>query len=469
MNKHYNSSKSKQWLPKSALILCLLLLVSVGAMAQDRTRALSILKAKKNAQKGQAATARLTKARKGITFRAGGPVRPALAQVYSADGSTWQLEEKVDLTYYLDGRVKEEVVSDATSNTPLERVTYKYNTHGEVTEELEYYWSGNAWELTFGDRTVETFENGRLTEINEQFYNSSGWETGQKFTFTYSATGVLESETSSFWNGTEMVPNFKVLYTFEAANQPPTSMLVQTWDSESWETLFRIGSITWPAGGVPITQYKDIVLGEEALPVTYTAEMGLGTAWFPVFRQKITSGANGSFVATTEEFNGFTWDPDMKTTVTYDSHGNRTLYEIAEYDETAWVIEDGEKHIFTYTGDNLTEDIVQEWDEEAGTAGAYVNDERIVYSNFQTITSSKETLARNVEVYPNPVAGKFAIKTDQAAGAHVRVTNLSGQTLLSTTLKTTAQEFDIAHLPAGTYILQIQSKAGLRTQKVVKL
>ena len=67
-----------------------------------------------------------------------------------------------------------------------------------------------------------------------------------------------------------------------------------------------------------------------------------------------------------------------------------------------------------------------------------------------------------VSVHPNPFhnAVHFRVQTDWQESLQVHLFDLSGRLLAEKTIDPKATEWDLEHLPAGVYLLQIQNQSG---------
>lgn len=69
-------------------------------------------------------------------------------------------------------------------------------------------------------------------------------------------------------------------------------------------------------------------------------------------------------------------------------------------------------------------------------------------------------------IFPNPANGSFTIVQQGNAFNKAKLLNLMGQLVAVQTLHSGNNFFDIAHLPAGIYMLQLTGEAGVETQKL---
>ncbi|MGA0555278.1 M4 family metallopeptidase [Larkinella sp. VNQ87] len=91
--------------------------------------------------------------------------------------------------------------------------------------------------------------------------------------------------------------------------------------------------------------------------------------------------------------------------------------------------------------------------------------------NVLAVTGLEPTWADAMKVYPNPMTTSLTVSLP--AGEHletVTLTNASGATLVQQAIKNRAHEttLDTSQLPAGFYVLKVQTAKGLAHRKVVK-
>ncbi|MBC6611301.1 T9SS type A sorting domain-containing protein [Hymenobacter sp. BT507] len=93
-------------------------------------------------------------------------------------------------------------------------------------------------------------------------------------------------------------------------------------------------------------------------------------------------------------------------------------------------------------------------------------DGTFAYSPIAAITNTEA--AREMSFYPNPVRDVLHISANESlVGARVIVTDLTGRTLLTSTLDAT-NSVSLSTLRTGTYLVTIETKAEKVTRKVVK-
>ena len=72
-------------------------------------------------------------------------------------------------------------------------------------------------------------------------------------------------------------------------------------------------------------------------------------------------------------------------------------------------------------------------------------------------------------IYPNPSKEKFGVRSSEfVEGSSIKVFNVFSEELLSQTLESNNQNFDISHLSSGIYFVCVESEKGKRIIKLVK-
>ncbi|MER2997219.1 T9SS type A sorting domain-containing protein [Pontibacter populi] len=102
----------------------------------------------------------------------------------------------------------------------------------------------------------------------------------------------------------------------------------------------------------------------------------------------------------------------------------------------------------------------------------YAEDGEKTYSRIVSV-NAKENGPVKITAYPNPGHGKLYLTSATIKGAaNLVLTNLNGKIILSKTIVLSAiepTEIDMQHLPAGVYIIQLQSSAGRQTIRLAHL
>ncbi|MGV3538899.1 MAG: T9SS type A sorting domain-containing protein [Rufibacter sp.] len=461
MTKLYCNLPSKRFWQKLLVLGGLLLVLVASGLAQSKKAKSAFISRRGNLILDS--SSRLKASGPSTLRDHASDLRATSAQYYEFENNQWVQVVNVALSYYPTGKIKEFVMTDVSGGVVLEKETYQYNAAGEVIEYLAYERVGNALVVQDGTKILETFTSGRLTEVVEQMWNTSsaagGWVNEEKTVYTYNAAGVKLDEIDSSWNGDNWEAEEKRVYEYATAGQPATTILLQEMVGGAWVDSERMINLTWdsraPEGGL----------------ANYTLQEKDGSNWVNSERQTMTFGANGSYVLITESYDAGQWVQAGKLTLEYDSHQNMTLFKIESPEGQGVSINAAVKSIITYNSNgNMTEIVNQEWDEDSGTAGGFVNEDRYVFSNFQSVLSAKEDLQVDLRVYPNPTDGQLVVNLKNKAGVTVELVSLTGEVLFKKPLEAgSAQQINLSALPAGNYIMRVYSKSGVHTQKIVKL
>jgi len=94
------------------------------------------------------------------------------------------------------------------------------------------------------------------------------------------------------------------------------------------------------------------------------------------------------------------------------------------------------------------------------TDGEYALAIRNGYSGISKLTESSFT------VFPNPSSGMVNLNFNSPFNGDVKVTDISGKVLVHKKVKTSELELNLKHLSAGTYIVTVQGKSGMASQKI---
>ncbi|MBC3541739.1 T9SS type A sorting domain-containing protein [Rufibacter sediminis] len=397
--------------------------------------------------------------------------QPRNAQEFSWNETTnaWGLGYLHAYTFNTAGLLVEDHVTQA-DNSNFARFVTAYDSHDNLTEDLQYYWEGGAWLLYNGYKEAYTYDNDQLTQAISEFHKNGVWSNSIKRVFNYNPEGHLVDITEYGWDINAWVVEDRTVFEYAAGSNQPASITYQEWDENAWVNSERETDLVWH-------NFDDVDLSNEDTWqfVTDTYQEWRNNAWVNVMKQTTAYQTSGSFVTVAEEWENGGWRQAYRFSETLNDKGNLTLRVEETWKNGAWVVENGFKYNRTYDSNgHMSEVVFQRWEpaSEGSSQGTYVNQDRYVYSNFQVVLASGDELVPSAwRVYPNPTVNSFSVKMEQNSGGTATVVSLTGQTLFTVTLAKTAeeQEINIAHLPSGTYLLQIVSKAGVRSQKIVKL
>ncbi|GAA4312158.1 T9SS type A sorting domain-containing protein [Nibribacter koreensis] len=470
MENYYKKNVANSYWHKILVLGILFLALALTSLAQGKKTSRAHQAAKKGAALRKDASQRVGLSNLS-SRRTGDPVRrPQNAVSYSWGSNGWNENYKYTYTYNASGQVTQEITTAGSSNTNQTKTTFAYDpATKQLTEYLFYYWQNGAWALQYGNKSILTVTNNRVSQEIYQSYEEGTWKNVEKENYSYDAAGKpVEILYYEMENG-NWVPEEKTIIEYAGGSALPTTVTEQEWSGSAWVNDEREVNMVWDeASKASTTHWRDWnVIASEY-------QEFVNGAWVNVDKRSTAFQDNGSYIETWYEWVNNAWVIDSRDVVVFDAKGNETLnqYEIRE--NNAWVINWGMKYLHTYNSTNdITETIMQMYDTDPSnsTYKTYVNAERYVYSNYQTILSARKELELAHVVYPNPVQDRISIKLDNMAGGTLHVISLTGQKMLIAQLSRTSalQDIRVDNLPAGNYILQIHAEGNVRTKKIVKL
>ncbi|WP_420575043.1 T9SS type A sorting domain-containing protein [Kordia sp.] len=107
-----------------------------------------------------------------------------------------------------------------------------------------------------------------------------------------------------------------------------------------------------------------------------------------------------------------------------------------------------------------------------GVAGIYFDFNAPVITNtfeteFVEPLSVGEVSGINVKIYPNPVTDILYITLDRSEATTIKLLDVQGKQILSTTENSNAIEFDVSNVKSGVYFLKLNSNTAQFTKKII--
>jgi hypothetical protein len=90
-----------------------------------------------------------------------------------------------------------------------------------------------------------------------------------------------------------------------------------------------------------------------------------------------------------------------------------------------------------------------------------------IYKRFYLVKGQPSDGDSPVQIFPNPVSRQFNVGFKTSDGANVSISNINGIEVKKVFLYESGQ-IDINDLPAGVYLVKVQTKLGIVTNKIVK-
>jgi hypothetical protein len=386
--------------------------------------------------------------------------KPGNSQDYDHNGTTWVHVSNSKYFYNSAGKLTSKQSKDPNTNLDLTKTEITYDTIGNQTSYLDYQWQNNAWSLVSGghDSLVYDAHYNILVTFNK--YLNNGVLEREKMENTYDANDHKIEEVRSKWINGAWVPIDRTLTTF--ANGLITDIIRQIYQGSAWKNSEKETHSGWNIPNVRPASF-----------IQYTFNQA-SNQWVPATRSNITLTTNGGYVTIIELFQNNAWVNSNRWTAYYNTRGNFTGYLSEMFTNGAWTYFFENQFLFTY---NSTFDITEKISRWPNTQVApSVDQHKAVYSTFQYFTrvlgtSEVQDANLTVSIFPNPAQDILHIDLAENANSlqKATITDLTGKTVLNQTFKAAGQnQLNVAKLPAGIYLLNLETEKGNVVKKFVK-
>jgi|GEM_PF-3393105 hypothetical protein len=326
--------------------------------------------------------------------------------IYNTDGSLAECHTEtlqgslpigiLIMNYNANGKMTEKArwakVSGSSQLLPYEKETYSYDANNNV---IEYTWyDGDRLSVPASyipiTRKKYTYSVGTLTEILQEYYNSSGmWDAAMRTTYIYHTSTTMEELTEQS-HGTNWQYLSRLLHTLDG-NKNIVSSLRQEYISSNWEN-------------------------DNEHAYSYDA---------------------GSNMLSHEELRwaGSTRTPVNKTEYTYNSDNNMLTSLKKMWDGAAYVVKEGSAATYNYYG-------------------------------FPTGVDNAPSVQEEIDVYPIPASNTLHINMAATDSYHAYLYDATGKLAKTVSVKGLCT-IDVQDLPAGNYVLQVNTNGNVTSRKVV--
>ncbi len=392
-----------------------------------------------------------------------------LTEMYT-NANTGDTTEQYVNTYDAHGRQTKRVhqlwITGSWENDQQEY--WEYDDFDNMTIHLFYYWQGGSWYPNAGEKYVYTYDiNNNITEKIQQnwIHSSSVWENLTKYMYSYDINGYLIERIYQYWNGSSQIWITSSKYTYIAnASGVVFERLLQGWDNVNavWVDSEKHINIVWHNWTGDFDE-SDIE--------SYTALHYSNGFWENYFRINITYDAFGGSVKIRESWFNSNWINSYRETQSYDEHGNFLGWQTEYWINNVWIIDMGSKYFLTYSGNDLTQSIMQEWDH---VWQQWENQTKEEYSDFVTIEGIDENaiLSASINLYPNPARGilNLEVKNMDKEDLSIEIVNLNGQVIFSKQFNNTGQlvnKIDVSNYSKGIYFVKVKNANELKVGKII--
>lgn len=322
-------------------------------------------------------------------------------------------------------------------------------------------------------KTIKFFNGFQKTELahNKKSYMwqnfSASWEMVSESIYEYNAKGQITKETIFDQNAMPMMRSLRT-YDSVSANQEIithlsynvdlkfyenksqeiitkennviSEIIYKTWDGSAWQNESAEGYDYNQNGEISSVIIVRWIDGQ-----WQNSEMLYNISW----KDAKTFLPNSFEVKT---WNGVSWTNDSKIEYQYATNGGITSIGYV-YEENEWKIQFG--YMMTNTFDSnqrLAETIMQIYE-----GSVWTNISKDVYSDYRISTGIKSEKISSINVYPNPTTDYINFDlAEQQAEAKVLISDLSGRTIIDTTIDlSSTKNIDVQNLTNGYYVINI--------------
>lgn len=339
---------------------------------------------------------------------------------------------------------------------PYTRYISNYNNSNQRMEFLQQYDNGGGLKDANKHLAVRD-ANGNITqETSLQWGMNSQWDTsGISYRVFDNQNKLLSDSTILYGMGTP-TPWFKTLYTYDGSGNMVHSISFD-WNGSGWDSSSQV-----------INTYN-------TNKIVTTLEQYYDTAgWVNDYADSTGYDNNGVYNYNLSKYwdvDSSAWIYDGLETRTNNSKGMPTNLFFSEWDESTGMWEmQAEAEVSYDTNDNPTKMEVYIY------IGGFKIPTPFFVSNmyweyYFNVGVQDAERKGHVVIYPNPASTNINIVLGERQGANIRLTGMNGQTVRSmqATGGTQKASLDVTGLPAGNYILSVESEGHAPARQLVTI
>lgn len=410
----------------------------------------------------------------------------SLNYYWGSFSSTWNFNDTSKYYYNVNGLISK-LISSSLSG--VNQTLYTYDTKERETQQLSQYWDSftnqwvnssritttydandnqviftyesynsgtNTWSVLYGNKHVYTYSSNRITVDINQSWDSNNliWKDSDKIIYTYNSNGQITQIENQTINNNSWVNNSRESYLYDIFGKIIEAEL-EVWGGTSYVKSDKYTNVTWHnwTGNI-----------ETSTVLSYTAQQWntpIANQWNLSGRSSSVYGNFGGHVTTEQTYTNSVFVNDYRYSEFYDSKYNEIGYLDETWNTTTsqWETDGGDNIIHTYdTNDQILETIWQYWQI---SSSSFVNSERKVYSDYQTITgiNKNELDASSIStVFPNPCEGECVLRLDSNSdlkNATLHVYDITGKTVFSSEISSNVTNLNLKRLNSGIYFYSI--------------
>lgn len=360
--------------------------------------------------------------------------------------NSWRNDGKTTRTYDFNNNLLTEIYqywkNDSWMNYDL--YTYNYDSNNNLLNRIIQYWQNDSWIYYHQETRTYDSNNNLLTRLGQIWRNGS-WINTQISTYSYDSNNNLLTGLVHSWRNDSWV-NFQLYsYTYDSNNNLLTWM-IHVWENDSWVNS-SLYTYTYDSNNNRLAElYQDWQID----------------LWVNKSQQTCTYDSNNHLLTEILQlWVNDSWVNHRKFLMIYDEKGNGILTESFRWINESWQVTNN--YIISFSPIRLYYNNMQSifvtstFDK---ITASYIKVSDIVTGMEPSVTPELNA----VSVYPNPTTGELKIENGELIIKNIRIFDMSGVSVFNTHQTT----FDISHLPAGLYFIQVTTEKGIVTEKVVK-
>lgn len=331
-----------------------------------------------------------------------------------------------------------------------------YNAMANPTNSLRYYDpSGMSKDTSIYDN------QGLLTTQYGFYWDGSIWDTSYILTITYNMQANKLSEQFIFYSAGNIAGGFLDTYTY-TGNQM-TSNISLDWDNGSWVNSYK-GSLFYNGNG---ELDKFVNYEWDNINNVWEKTDSITNIMFDYWSGDLQTSRPSVYMTSAENGDNFL------DSVFYDSQNNQIKDVMYVLQGTVWVYESMQTDSYIYDSNNsITEHTILQY--ESGETTIFSRGDKYEYSDFKPYTGSgleiqENSRLNNLNVYPNPNNGTFALNGDFDPSATIEVYTISGKKVFSAKAEelNASKEIALPGVSKGIYFVRLYDAAKVLTEKIV--
>lgn len=370
---------------------------------------------------------------------------------------------------------------------------YHYNTGNLVFDKVSRYWSGreNKWKEFLKKETSYSTSDLKNEEITKAWSTEKKtWENRMKNSYSYDSLNQLSQLVTAYWNPDSLAWKDSIRYSYDFDSDGNWVMyLRETWiaNPDFWRKDYRFlfsyedGNKTRLLRQNYRTDLQNWVNSNKTV-YTYdlqnrlTAETGDvwdadSTKWDPNSRIKFLYNDTGYLADKIyKAWKAEAWSHYARYNYSWDEQGNNTniVYSVWSSVDSIW--DKNAAYQYDYDADG---DLIREiWKDFNHQDSTWLSTFKIDYF-YSLPTYKKEQDEARLRIFPNPFTDKLTIDIETTdffnpTPIQLRITDLNGRTLYTTTLKDARTTLNGLNLPPGIYLITLQEGKHILYKKVVR-